>query len=853
MDPLTLITNCYALYRAIKEKLDTVKGNRHQFELLKVRMEHIREPLLQLEKLQKEGHLPCSNAVLVTFYTFLEEVAQFVAQKRFQQEKTQSSSALRWLSEAYFSSDDQAQFIEFDNQIRNHLQSLNLHVTVKLLDYAKAAHQDTAKATAEVHSFELHMIDMKKLVWDSSKAKNNIGMGTFSNVIVGQYNKEYVAIKQLRVDVDKMTPRDLKTIQKEAMIMQYANHRNILTIKGANLSKGIIVMELAVCSLSDYLYHADPTAEERARPFLAAAAVPTLQWRVDVIRDVSDAVRYLHAHNILHRDIKSPNVLLFRDPSTGLTTAKLGDFGLALAVELASRTAGTALTTGPAAVQRAVGTYSYMAPELFDREPGKRVAYSEASDVYSLGVLVNEVMSGRTPWEVSAREVDIQNWVFNKRLRPKLWNLTDAGDGGAGEAGDLYAGRAQRLWDLLGHSDGLHCCWSQQPHQRCSAGDLYGAATALSTQNAAGTSTFPSAISFLSPGTSATISTTAPAYATNPDVDSEVAEKSKEFALHIKQTFPDIPSSSARRYAAALFAVSVYTVPRLLQLIQEKGKSDAEYSKWAAGLGISTFDAMDMREHNGTAEKFNKDTSFATLDVLHGTDRLVEWLAQRVPDLPLQSKRRRVAELLCEAGVTCAARLVRRVRDVEWLVKLGVDRLDAKDIVTAAIAASFYGYVEDVDNESDAEAAEPQRDGKKKLVARREKLPARTWEDTEVHVCMCLRPCCEFLLEPNQILHVLVPCTICFYDINCSDVAISCFGCPCMYPVFCWLCCVRCMGFEVNREFKAHDVAHGCVLLCCEPVGELVRCVTQFWRETWRETVRCCCCRTKAIHINCEL
>jgi len=163
MDPVALIVNCHVLYSAVQEKLATVKSNRHQFELLKLRLDHIREPLKQLEKLQKEGHLPCSVVVLEDFHKFLEEISQFVSQKRFQVQ-TAGSSALSWLSEVYNSSEDQAQFIEFDKRIGNHLQSLNLHVTVQLLDFARAAHQDAAKADAEVHSMELRMIDMKKLV-----------------------------------------------------------------------------------------------------------------------------------------------------------------------------------------------------------------------------------------------------------------------------------------------------------------------------------------------------------------------------------------------------------------------------------------------------------------------------------------------------------------------------------------------------------------------------------------------------------------------------------------------------------------------------------------------------------------
>jgi serine/threonine protein kinase len=226
------------------------------------------------------------------------------------------------------------------------LQNLNLHITVKILDFSVAAANDAARLKSSGSNVQLTQIDSGSLTWNETKAANVLGRGSFATVSVGTYKKEYVAVKHLQQLVG-MSARDLKLITKEAMIMQFADHPNILKLKGVALAKGLLVMELALCSLADYLHRGDALAAERAKSLRANLPVPDLPFKLTVIRDVSDAVRYLHSYDILHRDIKSPNVLLFWNASKGHVVAKVADVGLALAVELVSRTAGTMHTNAP--------------------------------------------------------------------------------------------------------------------------------------------------------------------------------------------------------------------------------------------------------------------------------------------------------------------------------------------------------------------------------------------------------------------------------------------------------------------------------------------------------------------------
>lgn len=123
----------------------------------------------------------------------------------------------------------------------------------------------------------------------------------------------------------------------------------------------------------------------------------TLAWdvRYKVALGVANAIRYLHEDAeqcVLHRDIKSANVLLDTDFST-----KLGDFGMAKLVDPRLRTQRTGV----------VGTYGYLAPEYIN---GGRA--SKESDVYSFGIVALEIASGRRTYQDGEFHVPLLNWVW---------------------------------------------------------------------------------------------------------------------------------------------------------------------------------------------------------------------------------------------------------------------------------------------------------------------------------------------------------------------------------------------------------------------------------------------------------
>lgn len=114
---------------------------------------------------------------------------------------------------------------------------------------------------------------------------------------------------------------------------------------------------------------------ENAQPLLPFALHAPRSVQIDLLVQILRALYYLHRHGILHRDLKPSNILVHHEVPGPLVT--LLDFGLAIDRDEAQR-------------EPAAGTLLYMAPELLLGAPA-----SEASDVYAIGVLAYQMLTGR--------------------------------------------------------------------------------------------------------------------------------------------------------------------------------------------------------------------------------------------------------------------------------------------------------------------------------------------------------------------------------------------------------------------------------------------------------------------------
>ncbi len=167
---------------------------------------------------------------------------------------------------------------------------------------------------------------------------------------------------------------DVHRFRREAHAMARLDHPNIVPVFEVGEADGVpyLVMEhVPDGSLRDFALHPwrpGPPSDDLLR----------------LLAEVARAVHYAHEHGIIHRDLKPGNILVRRDPN-GIPHAVVADFGLARAVDGASQ-----LTRSGTAI----GTPEYMSPEQCE---GRR-AIDGRSDVFSLGIVLYEILTGVRPF-----------------------------------------------------------------------------------------------------------------------------------------------------------------------------------------------------------------------------------------------------------------------------------------------------------------------------------------------------------------------------------------------------------------------------------------------------------------------
>lgn len=190
------------------------------------------------------------------------------------------------------------------------------------------------------------------------------GMGVIHKAI-DHTLKRVVAIKLVHAHLSG-DPAFVERFLREARAMARLQHENIATIYAVEEDQKTQFLVMEFCpgrNLRDVI---------RNQPRLPLRDIAS------VSRQLASALAYAHAHGVIHRDIKPANVLLDKSGK-----AKLTDFGIAAALDEVSLTSAGQI----------VGTPEYMSPE---QARGRKL--DGRSDLYSLGIVMYEMLTGRTPY-----------------------------------------------------------------------------------------------------------------------------------------------------------------------------------------------------------------------------------------------------------------------------------------------------------------------------------------------------------------------------------------------------------------------------------------------------------------------
>ncbi|XP_050147754.1 cysteine-rich receptor-like protein kinase 10 isoform X28 [Malus sylvestris] len=219
--------------------------------------------------------------------------------------------------------------------------------------------------TAESLQFDLGTLETAT---NKFSEDNKLGEGGFGAVFKGMLSDgQEIAVKRL----SKSSGQGVEEFKNEVVLVAKLQHRNLVRLLGFCLEgeETLLVYEYVPNKSLDYFLFEHEKREQ-------------LDWlsRTMIIGGIARGILYLHEDSrlrVIHRDLKASNILLDSNMNP-----KISDFGMARMFGVDDQTEGN--------TKRIVGTYGYMAPEYAMEE-----LYSVKSDVFSFGVLLLEIITGR--------------------------------------------------------------------------------------------------------------------------------------------------------------------------------------------------------------------------------------------------------------------------------------------------------------------------------------------------------------------------------------------------------------------------------------------------------------------------
>ncbi|XVF63602.1 hypothetical protein PTKIN_Ptkin09bG0099700 [Pterospermum kingtungense] len=216
------------------------------------------------------------------------------------------------------------------------------------------------------------------------KYESKLASGSYGDLYKGTFCGQDVAIKVLRSE--HLNENLRREFTQEVNIMRKIRHKNLVQFIGActrSLSLCIVTEFMSGGSMYDLLHKQKSGFKI---PFLLKVAI-----------DVSNGMSYLHQNSIMHRDLKAANLLMDENE-----VVKVADFGVAR------------VQSQSGVMTAETGTYRWMAPEVIEHKP-----YNHKADVFSFGIVLWELLTGKLPYE-NLTPLQAALGVVQKGLRPVI-------------------------------------------------------------------------------------------------------------------------------------------------------------------------------------------------------------------------------------------------------------------------------------------------------------------------------------------------------------------------------------------------------------------------------------------------
>ncbi|RNA10236.1 serine threonine- kinase 33-like [Brachionus plicatilis] len=248
-------------------------------------------------------------------------------------------------------------------------------------------------------------IEDEETIYKKYELGQKLGQGSFG-VVYEIRNKETDEKFAIKIITKEKTGKTAISFENEVNIMKSVTHKNLIKLEEVFETKKKLYLITELCEageLAKWLKKQKPIKEDHARI---------------IMRQIVEAISYLHKNDIVHRDLKLENILIKEfDADSENFLIKITDFGLSSQRD----SVGT-----ESMFEDYCGTPLYMAPEIIDNNP-----YSQLCDVWALGIIMFFILTSHSPFsaenESKLRE-QIRNAEINTSLSSYIYLSPEAKD-----------------------------------------------------------------------------------------------------------------------------------------------------------------------------------------------------------------------------------------------------------------------------------------------------------------------------------------------------------------------------------------------------------------------------------------